>query len=65
MFLILSKKVWALQQLLRYMKHSPFLSCKRAASTIMGSLFDELPDMQELATDVVYDLCEDSEQHVS
>lgn len=59
------KKAWTMAQLLEFMKQSPYLSCKKAANNSMSLLFEELTDMQEQATDVVYDLCEDSEQSVN
>lgn len=51
-------------QLLSFMKLSPYISCKKAALNGMGPFFDELEDMQEQATDAVYDLCEDADSDV-
>lgn len=51
-------------QLLNFMKLSPYISCKKAALNGMGPFFDELEEMQEQATDAVYDLCEDADSDV-
>jgi hypothetical protein len=60
-----NQKVWSMTQLLSFMKLSPYISCKKAALNGMGPFFDELEEMQEQATDAVYDLCEDADSDVS
>lgn len=59
-----NQKVWSMAQLLSFMKISPYISCKKAALNGMGPFFDELEEMQEQATDAVYDLCEDADGDV-
>ncbi|KDQ18287.1 hypothetical protein BOTBODRAFT_52361 [Botryobasidium botryosum FD-172 SS1] len=43
---------------------SPFPSVKKESSQVLGTFFEEFPDIQDQVVDAVYDLCEDSNPEV-